>query len=288
MPDLRHRLRPLLHSGISFKVSGAIDEIIASGDPDLIDWALGPTSIDKLGENKHQRWKYGDACAPDHPSLGVDSLLRLANAGTSKRCVALRDQLSSLCMEVDEYSKAYLDLAPIRGATGIRTLRVYGYELDSRWEWRAEAVPREVLNLDVLFALTGLEHLIIANTKGVTRQIIEGLAGLPALRRLELSATDVADLAPLVSSKKLESLYVAASPALAKIDALPRMLRRLHLEDLSALTSVDGLAKLPALEELYVGGVPLTELPGLANKKTEVRFEPTRSPRTDFDPPPDL
>ena len=274
----------MLHSGVSFKVSGAIDEVIASKDPDLIDWALGPVSVDRLGENKFRRWKYGDACAPDHPSLDVASLLRLAAAGTSTRCVKLREELQSLCLEADQYGRVLLDLAPVRGATGLRTLRVYGYELDSRWEWRAESKPREVQNLDVLATLTGLEHLIIANTRGIDVAVV---ANLP-LRRLELSATDVADLSPLATSKTLESLYVAASPALATIDALPHTLRRLHLEDLPALMSVEGLAKLQALEELYVGGVSLTTLPVLASKKTKVRFEPTRSPRTDFDPPPDL
>lgn len=284
MPDVRHRLRPLLHSGIPFKVSGAIDELVASRDPDLIDWALGPATIDKLGESEFRRWKYGDACTISHPSLDVASLLRLAAAGTSKHCVELRAALSSLCVEVDAYSDHLLDLAPLRGATEVRTLRVYGYELDSRWEWRAESTPRDVNNLDVLPTLTGLEHLIIANTKGLDVAL---LATLPALRRLELSATDVADLSPL-ASMKLESLYVAASKNLTRIDALPKTLRSLHLEDLPALSSVAGLAALPALEELYVGGVTFSELPTLANQKTKVRFEPKRTPRADFDPPPTL
>jgi hypothetical protein len=285
MLDVRHRLRPLLHSGIPFKVSGAIDEITASGDPDLVDWALGPVTIEKLGENKHHRWKFGDACAPDHPSLDVASLLRLAGAGTSKRCAQLRSSLSSLCLEGDPYGDQYLDISALRGATGIRTLRIHGYELDSRWEWRAEARARPVSNLDVIPTLTGLEHLIIAITTGID---VAAIATLPELRRLELSVTDVADLSPLATSTTLESLYVAVTPNLTSIDALPRSLRRLHLEDLPALTSVTALAKLPALEELYVGGVSLTELPALANKKTKVRFEPTRIPRTDFDPPPVL
>ncbi|MEZ4358711.1 MAG: hypothetical protein R3B48_00910 [Kofleriaceae bacterium] len=283
MQDLRHRLRPLLHSGIPFKVSGAIEEIVASKDPDLIDWALGPVRVKKLGENAHHRWRYGDACEPGHPSLDVASLLRLAGAGTSKRCAELRVALKSLCVEVDEYSDHYLDVASLRGATGLQTLRLYGCELDSRWEWRAESKPREVQNLDVLSTLTGLEHLIIANTSGVD---VAAIAALPRLRRLELSVTDVVDLAPLASSP-LETLYVAVAP-LAHVTKLPPTLRRLHLEDLPALASVEGLAKLPALEELYVGGVRLTELPALANQDTRVRFEPTRTPRTDFDPAPTL
>lgn len=286
MPDIRHRVRPLLHCGVGFKVSGAIDEIVASKDPDLIDWALGPVTVDKLGENKHQHWKYGDACIPDHPSLDTGSLLRLVAAGTSKTCQALRERLSSLCMEVDEYASTYLDLAPIRGATGLRTLRVYGYELASRWEWRSEARPRDVLGLDVLATLTGLEHLIVANAKGITDDVLAGIAKLPALRRLELSATDVADLSPLADST-VETLYVAAAP-LARVDALPKTLRRVHLEDLPSLTSVAGLAKLPALAELHVTGVTLSSLPALTSKKAKVTFTPTRSPRTDFDPAPDL
>ncbi|MFN0248263.1 MAG: hypothetical protein ACKV2T_15330 [Kofleriaceae bacterium] len=284
MPDVRHRLRPLLHSGIPFKVSGAIDEIVASKDPELIDWALGPVSVEKLGENKFRQWKYGDACSPDHPSLDVASLLRLVGAGTSARCVELRAALGSLCIEVDEYSDHLLDAAPLRGAIGVHTLRLYGCELASRWEWRAESKPRDVLNLDVLPTLTGLEHLIIANTKGID---VAAIATLPTLRRLELSVTDVADLSPLASTA-LESLFVAATPNLTRVGALPRTLQRLHLEDLPALASVEGLAKLPALEELYMAGVPIIELPALANKKTNVRFEPVRSPRTDFDPPPDV
>lgn len=276
-------MRPLLHSGISSKVSGAIDEIIASGDPALVDWALGPVTVERLGESKYRRWKFGDACAPEHPSLDVASLMRLAAAGTSKKCAALRAALSSVCLEGDPYGDL-LDVSSLRGATGIRTLRIYGYEIDPLWEWRAESEPREVRNLDVISTLTGLQHLILGVTRGVD---IAAIARLPQLRRLELSATDVADLSPLAATK-LESLFVAASPALERIETLPRTLRRLHLEDLPALTSVTALAELPALEELYVGGVSLTGLPALANKRTAVRFEPTRSPRTDFDPPPEL
>jgi Leucine-rich repeat (LRR) protein len=234
------------------------------------------------GENRFDNWKYGDACAPTHPSLDVASLLRLAGAGTSKRCTELRAALVSLCLEGKPYGEL-LDISSVRGVAGLRSLRVYGYELESRWEWRAESRPRQVMNLDTLSTLTGLQHLIIANTSGVD---VAAIATLPHLRRLELSVTDVADLSPLASTK-LESLFVAVSANLTSIDVLPRTLRRLHLEDLP-LSSVAGLASLPALEDVYVGGVPLTELPKLASTKATVRFEPARTPRSEFDPVPEL
>jgi hypothetical protein len=204
-------------------------------------------------------------------------------AGTSKRCLELREGLSSLCLEGETYSDELLDISSIGGAAGVKTLRVHGYKIEPRWEWRSEARPRKVMNLDVLSTLPDLEHLIIASIEDLDVSVI---AAIPNLRRLELSATKVTDLSPLASTR-LESLYVAVAP-LARIDALPSTLRRLHLEDLPALTSVDALTTLPALESLYVGGVSLQKLPVLASKKTRIKFEPTRSPRTGFDPSPAL
>jgi hypothetical protein len=276
MADPRHRLRPLLHSGIAFKVAGAVDEILAAGDPALVDWALGPAKLERPGADR-DAWRFGDACGIEHPSLPRQALLRLVGGGTSPRCAELRAALASIQVEGEDYGPR-LDLSSLAGATWIRTLRVHGCELPSRWEWRAEVEPRAVLEFATLRTLTGLEHLIVAAAEGVD---LAALADLPRLRRLELVAVDVADLAPLAATR-LESLYVAACPALARIDGLPPTLRTLHLEDLPALTAAPALAGLPALAELDVAGVPISPPP--ARPGLRVRFAAERPPRTGFDP----
>jgi len=146
-----------------------------------------------------------------------------------------------------------LDPAPLAPLTSTRTLRVHGRELPSRYEWRAEIQVRPVRGFEALAGMTSLEHLLIAGASGVD---LAPLAHLPNLRHVELAGCDVTDLSPLATTK-VETLIVAACPGVTRIDVLPASLTRLHLEDLPALASVDGIASSANLATLHAAGVPL-------------------------------
>jgi hypothetical protein len=274
MLDPRTRLRPLLHCGVPFKVRSAIDEIQRRGDAELFDWVLAAAVVTPMAHYERQKWEYGDAVYLWHPSLEMADLVPLAARGTSPRCAALRAELTSLCLRA-ENNGPDVDLTPLAPLTSVRTLRVHGRELPSRYEWRAEIQARPVRGFEALAGMTALEHLLLAGASGVD---LAPLARLPNLRHLEIAGCDVVDLGPLATTT-LETLIVAACPRVSRIDVLPRTLTHLHIEDLPALTSVDGIATAPNLATLTAAGVPL-DAPATSAQVTWTR---ERVPRTSFD-----
>jgi len=274
MIDPRTRLRPLLHCGVPFKVAAAIAEIVRRGDPALFDWVLSPAVVTPMAQYERQEWEYGDAKKIWHPSLEMADLLDLVARGSSPACASLRAELTSLCVQAEDHGPD-LDLTRLATLTTVRTLRVHGRELPSRYEWRAEIKARPVHGLGALAGMTALEHLLLAGAQGVD---LAPLAQLPNLRHLEISGCDVVDLTPLTTTK-LETLIVAACRRVVQIDALPSTLLHLHLEDLPMLASVAGIASLPNLVTLKGAGVPIDAPPTSAN----VTWSRDRAPRTSFE-----
>src|SRR5262245_51973500 len=140
MADPRNRLRPLLHSGVPFKIKQAIDEILRRDDPALFDWALEAAYVDDLAMSEHWQWKYDDVQELRHPSLDPDEILRLAAAAKTPRAAALRKQLGKLGLELKwaRRDDAFLDVSMLGGLTDTTKLRLQPKEIESLYEWRAE------------------------------------------------------------------------------------------------------------------------------------------------------
>lgn len=230
MTDPRNRLRPLLHSGMAFKVNNVVAEVLARDEPALYDWILDAVYPDETWLSPYWQWRTDDTSEYQHPSLAPEVALRLVARGTSERAKDLREAITKLCIQLgfNRRTEPVLDVRGCEGMTSVRKLRVLGHEPENEYAWREKVgkLARPLVGFAAIATMTALEHLTL-----IACQLDPAVIGtLPALRFLEIVGGDLADLAPLAGAA-IEDLALVGCKQLTVISALPRTLKRLHVED---------------------------------------------------------
>lgn len=277
MTDPRNRLRPLLHSGVPFKVNGVIDEIIQRNDPALYDWVLEAVYTGELAMSSYWRWRHDDTEEFRHPSLEPEVALKLVSKGNSALAAKLRSTIKSLCVELgfNRRNEPTLDVSGLEGMSDVTKLRILGQEPPNEWEWRREVAKmpfKPLAGFRAIASMKALENLTIIGGGGVD---MGALGTLPALSRLVLVACDTASFAPLHESP-LEILHIANCKNVERLEHLPPNLRELQVDDCEALVAI---TVPPTLQKLVVRGCPVAEMPSTT---AEVTHEVSRTPYKDM------
>jgi len=270
MTDPRSRLRPLLHCGVAFKVRAAIDEILASADPELVEWALEAAYIADLAMSEYWQWKHDDVVEVRHPSLEPEQALRLVSGASSPRAAKLCAKLGKLGIELgfNRRDEPFLDCSMLGGLPATHKLRLMPLDPQNGWEWRAElGPPKPLLGFPSIRGMTELAHLTIIGGADLD---LAALVPLAKLRHLELVGCTVIDPSPL-GELAVTTIALRACPS---ITALPAMkVEVLQIEHLPQLASIGRItAKVAELS-----GTPL-----LARPAGATLFHAERQPRTSF------
>jgi hypothetical protein len=119
------------------------------------------------------------------------------------------------------------------------------FDCEENWLWE---IPD-------LSSAVKLEKLNLSGSKGI--QSIENLSGNTALRELELGNTGVLQIENLESLVNLEklSLYETNIREVKNLDTLPNLID-VNISGCKALMQIPGMGDLPAVEKLFMQGVP--------------------------------
>ena len=151
-----------------------------------------------------------------------------------------------------------LSLHPIAKLKGLRSLSLYrharGFESIAELP-RLEGLRLGGYKLEGVIAdvAGGIRSLRSLKMKGGSGKSLGWVAGLTELRHLAIdSVREVTGVDFLRSLERLEYLYLRSAPQVTELCAFGalRRLRRVHLEQLKSICSLEGVAEAPQLEEL--------------------------------------
>jgi len=215
---------------MAFKVNNAFAEVLERNDPVLDDWILDAVYPDETWMSPYWQWRTDDTSEYHHPSLAPEAVLRLVARGTSQRARDLREAITKLCVQLgfNRRMEPVLDVRGCAGMTAVTKLRVLGHEPPNEYAWRDKVSTwsRPLVGFAAVGTMAALEHLTLIACQ-VDPTV---LARLPVLRFLEIVGGDLSDLSPLADAP-LEDLALIGCKQLTAIPALPRTLKRLHIED---------------------------------------------------------
>ncbi len=282
MSDPRNRLRPLLHSGVPYKVASAIDELIALDEPDLYDWVLQAAYVGDAAMSPPWLWKYDDNQEIRHPSLTGESALKVLARARTPAATELRAGLTKLCIELgfNRRDEAYMDVSMLGGLTEVTKLRLMPRNPENQWAWRDLLMQSGAKPLKGFASITGmasLEHLTIIGGAGVD------LAALTELRHLdyvELVACQLDNQHCLgeLSASRIVVSHCHGIDTIGRLSATTKTARFEMLPDLTEVSNLGG----DNLETVEILGAPKLDTEPTASGNAELVYSKEPPAREGF------